>query len=518
MKTPDMNDTLHDGGDDAVRDRFDNQRRRYHCSGDWPEPDMAVQRLQRREAPTLPIEIFGERWSRCIEGFAEASACPVDYVAAPLLAAASSVIGHARWPRASETWAEPPHLWCASVGDSGDGKSPGTDMIYRHVMPEIERRMAIDFPDQLREAQAAIEIAKAKHENWKSEVRDAIKAAKAPPQPPPPVPEEPMGPRLVLSDITIEKVAMLLAHAAPKGVLMHRDELAGWLLGMTAYNDGARAFWIEAYGGRPYRVDRVKHPNPIIVPRLATGWHGGIQPERLAEVMREADDGLLSRFTWFWPEPIQFRIGDNPPTVEWAVSCFDRLRMLDMTTSANGPQPLMVPLTASAVGRLERLGKLMQDEKEFTAGLMRSAMGKARGLALRLSLVLEHLYWSAEDGYSAPPDVIEESTLLAAARFVSEYAMPMAERTYGDAACPEPERHTATLARWIAKEHPSEVNVREMQRKVRLPGLKIADNIHAACKALVETGWLGEPAPGSYQQKPRAVYPVSPRLLENLSQ
>jgi len=243
-----------------------------------------------------------------------------------------------------------------------------------------------------------------------------------------------MGPRLVLSDITIEKVAMLLAHAAPKGVLMHRDELAGWLLGMTAYNDGARAFWIEAYGGRPYRVDRVKHPNPIIVPRLATGWHGGIQPERLAEVMREADDGLLSRFTWFWPEPIQFRIGDNPPTVEWAVSCFDRLRMLDMTTSANGPQPLMVPLTASAVGRLERLGKLMQDEKEFTAGLMRSAMGKARGLALRLSLVLEHLYWSAEDGYSAPPDVIEESTLLAAARFVSEYAMPMAERTYGDAA------------------------------------------------------------------------------------
>jgi hypothetical protein len=130
-------------------------------------------------------------------------------------------------------------------------------------MPEIERKMTIDFPDQLREAQAAIEIAKAKHENWKSE------AGKTPPQPPSPVPEEPIAPHLVLSDITIERVAVLLARAAPKGVMMTRDELAGWLIGMTAYNDGARAFWIEAHGGRPYRVDRVKHPDPIVVPRLA---------------------------------------------------------------------------------------------------------------------------------------------------------------------------------------------------------------------------------------------------------
>jgi hypothetical protein len=151
----------------------------------WPEPDMAVLRLQRREAPRLPIEIFGERWSRWIRNTAEASACPVDYVAAPLLAAASAVIGHARWPLAGETWAEPPHLWCASVGDSGDGKSPGADAIYRHIMPEMERRMTVDFPDQLREAQAAIAVAEAKHENWKSAVRDAIKADNTPPSPPP---------------------------------------------------------------------------------------------------------------------------------------------------------------------------------------------------------------------------------------------------------------------------------------------------------------------------------------------
>ena len=519
MKTDDLNDTLRDSGDEGVRNRFD-QRRPYDRAEAWPEPDMAVLRLQRRDAPNLPIEIFGERWSGLIRNNAEASACPMDYVAAPLLAAASAVIGHARWPRAGETWAEPPHLWCASVGDSGDGKSPGADMLYRHVMPEMERRLAIDFPDQLREAQAAIEVALAKHENWKAEVRNAIKDGKtpSPSQPPPPVPEEPIAPRLVLSDATIERVAVLLARAAPKGVMMTRDELAGWLVGMTAYNDGARAFWIESHGGRPYRVDRVKHPDPIIIPRLAVSWHGGIQPERLAEVMREADDGLLARFMWFWPEPIPFCIANKPPTVDWATCCFDRLRMLELAASANGPQPLMVPLAADAVGRLERFGKLLQEKKEAAAGLMRSAIGKARGLTLRLSLVLDYLHWCAEDGYSAPPAVITKETLLAAAKFVAEYAMPMAERTYGDAACTARDRNTATLARWIKKERPDAIHVRNMQRKIRLPGLTTADAIHAACGALIEAGWLGETESGTgFQQRGTKSYPVSPRVLEALS-
>jgi putative DNA primase/helicase len=150
---------------------------------------------------------------------------------------------------------------------------------------------------------------------------------------------------------------------------------------------------------------------------------------------------------------------------------------------------------------------------------MRSAIGKARGLALRLSLVLEHLYWCAKDGCAAPPDVITEETLLAAAKFVAEYAMPMAERTYGDAACTALDRNTATLARWIKKERPDAIHVRNMQRKVRLPGLTTADTMHAACTALIEAGWLGQPAGGAgFQQRGTMSYPVSPRLLEMLSQ
>jgi hypothetical protein len=416
-------------------------------ASDWPEPDLSVLRLNRRPPPKLPLDVLGDRWAQWVEDAARAAAAPTDYVVAPLLAAASALIGHARWAQAWKGWKEPPHLWCAAVGDSGDGKSPGADTIYEYIIPSIERRMGADFPDQLREAQAAIEAAKVRLESWKDELRTAIKEGRSVPPQPGPVPQEPMAPRLMLSDVTIERVASLLASAAPKGVLMTRDELAGWLLGMNAYNEGARAFWIEAYGGRRYCVDRQKSSEPIIIPRFAVSWYGGIQPGKVAEVMQGADDGLLARFIWFWPDPFPFNKPNRPPAAEWAITAFDRLRTLDLTAGEDGSTPLLVMLDDAAAQRLVRFAQLMQERKEMTIGLMRSAIGKARGLVLRLSLVLEYLRWCGEDGYTAPPGTITEDALLAAARFVSEYAMPAAERTYGDAACPEADRNLTTLAR-----------------------------------------------------------------------
>jgi hypothetical protein len=135
--------------------------------------------------------------------------------------------------------------------------------------------------------------------------------------------------------VTIERVATLLATAAPKGLLVMRDELAGWLTGMTTYNDTGRQFWLEAYGGRPYRVERQKHPRPIDVPRLAVAVSGGTQPDRLAGLMREADDGLLARFCWFWPNPVPFQLSWAAPNMAWATEALDRLRQLDLVPAAH---------------------------------------------------------------------------------------------------------------------------------------------------------------------------------------
>ena len=107
----------------------------------WGSPDMTVLRLGRRNPPPLALHVFGNAWADWIEGAAEAAAAPIDYVAVPLLSAASALIGHARWALATPGWREPPHIWAAIVGDLGSAKSPGQDCLLRDVLPVIEERM-----------------------------------------------------------------------------------------------------------------------------------------------------------------------------------------------------------------------------------------------------------------------------------------------------------------------------------------------------------------------------------------
>jgi hypothetical protein len=140
----------------------------------WPEPDLGVLRLHRRPAVPFPIDIFGNKWGAWVTNAANSKAAPVDYVASTLLSSASALIGHARWAQAWNGWTEPPHLWACDVGDSGDGKSPGADTITKEVIPEIQCRMTRDFPDQLQEARKIIEIAKARQDSWKAEVKAAL--------------------------------------------------------------------------------------------------------------------------------------------------------------------------------------------------------------------------------------------------------------------------------------------------------------------------------------------------------
>ena len=168
-------------------------------------PDMTVLRLGRRAPPALPLNVFGSEWARWTGATAEAYSAPPDYVAAPLLASASALIGHARWALVpGPEWKEPPHLWAGTVGDSGSSKSPGADCLLRGVLPIIEQRMLGDFPDKIRDYRAAAELQKAADERWQADVRTVQKRGNPPPLPPEgEAPTEPQAPRLRQSDVTI---------------------------------------------------------------------------------------------------------------------------------------------------------------------------------------------------------------------------------------------------------------------------------------------------------------------------
>jgi hypothetical protein len=373
-----------------------------------------------------------------------------------------------------------------------------------------------DFPDRLRDWKAAAEEAKAREETWREDVKKATKNGKPAPLPPAlHVPPEPQAARLRQNDVTIEKVASLLANSAPKGLLIVRDELAGWLLGMNNYNEAGRQFWIEAYNGGPYRVERQKSAEPIVIQHLAVAVTGGIQPEKLAELFRDPDDGLLARTLWVWPEPQPFRLGRVTPDATVAIDRLDRLRQLNLASGqeeGQAPRPIMVPLASAALPMAEAFGREMQARQQQAGGLMRSAYGKARGVALRLSLVVEFLRWCAMPGWTPPPVEIGAEAFAAACDLVADYFMPMTERVYGDAAAPLAERNAATLAKWILRSNAREVYVRDLQREVRLPGLRDARSIRTAADLLVDADWLKPPRDGGQAGRAKVAYPVNPAL------
>jgi hypothetical protein len=308
---------------------------------------------------------------------------------------------------------------------------------------------------------------------------------------------------------------------APKGLLLFRDEIAGFLESMTVYNEGGRAFFLECFNGGRYIVARVKYDDPIIIERLTAALCGGIQPERLARWLGgNPDDGFASRFGWFWPEPLDYGLPHTVCDTSFALEAFERLRQLELIEFAGELHPVFVPLVTAAEPALLAFGRRMQAEQRTTAGLLRSAYGKARGWALRLALVLEYLWWAAggQALVQGTPSVVSEAAFEAACKFTSDYVLPMAARAYGDAALPRRERTAVVLARWIAKTRPAEVHVRPLYRSVRLPGLTAADAVHAACQELIEANWLFEGTRGGGRNRQHTAYPVNPRLWEALDE
>ena len=481
-----------------------------------PAPEMGFLTRTRLAAPTLPLEAFGPWWGPWIARAAAGANAPPDYTALPLLAAVSALIGNARWARGWQGWMEPPALWCASVGEPSSGKSPGAAPVMRDVLPIVEQHMGRDFATELDAWRERADVAEAIEKQWKKDMAAAARDGTDIPSRPREAdcPPEPVRPRAKVQDTTVEALAMLLS-GLPKGLLHVRDELAGWLQNLSRYSSGTdRPFWLEAYVGGPYTVDRLKNPIPIFIRRLAMATFGTVQPERLEDCLAGQDDGLAGRFLWTWPEPIGFRRPVQSHDGEGAARRLIRLADLEMVADDAGElRPAFKSLDPDAMDVLERFGQAMQAREPMATGLYKSTLGKARGQALRLALVLEYLWWCADADAPEPVDVSCRA-MATAAGLMEGYFLPMAARVFGDAAVPAEERNARTLAQWIMRERPPLVNVSAIRDGARLPGLRETDAVKQAVHFLADAGWLHRADELGRPGRPRGDWTVDPRVWE----
>lgn len=486
----------------------------------WPAPDMSVLTAGRRRAVPMTGGLFGDLWP-LVGGFAEGAGSAPDYPALSLLASAASLVGGKRrvQPYADiPQWREPAILWVAGVGDPSSNKSSGLECVMEGPFKKLEEEYRSLHADTLQGWASDIERAKAERAAWQEGVKAAAKDGLNTPRMPDSAvdPEKPQRRRLVVKDTTPEAMASILS-GNPAGTLHYRDELAGWLASFDRYAPGGRQFWIESFGGRSFVIDRKGQDAPISIPFVGVSVSGGIQPDKMAELIDGSDDGLLSRFLLAWPEPRPFKRPSRCGDERRLEAIYRRLDGLQWATNEEGENVARIlTLTPEAADLYDEWAAENAAELDGAGSLYKNFCGKMKGVVLRLSLVVELLQW-ADAGGGPEPVTIDKQTVGRAADFVEEYCKPHALRVYGDAALPTFERDAAVVAKHIVKLGQRQFNARTMRRAAGYPGPKKAQDLDAALAHLVDADFI-QPAPDRDGQTPgrkAANYLVNPGVLSD---
>jgi hypothetical protein len=232
---------------------------------------------------------------------------------------------------------------------------------------------------------------------------------------------------------------------------------------------------------------------PIIIDRLGIGLFGSIQPDRLSEMMESPDDGLLARFLWAWPNKVPAKRPYKEADITRATEALRLLYELPLVSDENGGlRPFFCRMTDDAADLFEQWWTRHQAVE--LAGPLAGTLGKAPGHVVRLSLVLEHLWWCGGSDLTMPPSTISAKAVTAAIAFVTDYFHPMAARVFGDASVPEADRLATVVAKWIMATRPTVINPKLLRRTAGLPGLREAEKVKLALAVLVEADWI-VPAP-----------------------
>ena len=402
-----------------------------------------------------------------------------------------------------------------AIGTPSSNKSPGMDAILT-PLKEVERLDRQSVEKDKHEWSERTELAKLRNSTWREQAKAALKEGQEPPEKPSDCVFEdpPFAPRYAIADGTVERLAVIIAKQ-PRGTLLARDELAGWLQGMTRYSGGGsdRPFWLEAYGGRAYTVERMGR-EPVHVDRLAIGVTGAIQPDRLRSLLLKTDDdGLLARFLLVWPGRVPVHRSIEGSSEMWITEALKRLFGLRMVTDEHDEaRPWVIPFTEPAKERLDHFRIDVRNWEEGVEGLLLSFIGKLPGMAVRLSLIVAFLDWAM--GIADEPYEIDTAHFARAQSLVEDYILPMARRAYAQASVSQTDRHARRLIEVFRTQNWTQFTSREVLR-LSAANLNRAADLNPVLAALEEGDVIRAVEMPSTAQggRPTRVYTVNPAIL-----
>ena len=201
----------------------------------------------------------------------------------------------------------------------------------------------------------------------------------------------------LIGDITVEKVVAVLEDN-PRGVLLLRDELAGWLGLFRRYKDAQGGTdlpnWLEMHRAGPVVVDRKTGDKPsLFVPHAAVSVTGGIQPDTLARCMtaEHLEAGLAARVLLSMP-PRRLKVWSenevHPELAEEYARVIAALAVLPLDRDSSGDEgPFALRLTPEAKELWVAYYNEWAERQAALDGPAAAAYAKLEGGAARLALL-----------------------------------------------------------------------------------------------------------------------------------
>lgn len=484
----------------------------------WPQVEALPDALQ----PVAPFnpEALPDALCPFVEDTAARLACPIEFCAGAAMTAAGALIGRAvaLAPKTSDNWHEFANLWFAAVGEPSSMKSPAISEMLAplHALEKDEREAwepilanyQKDFDRWEIEKRAAAQAMN----------RAAAAAFKAGEQADlgdlPPEPEKPIRPRIIVSDTTSEAL-IRVAAGNPRGLLMVRDELAGWLATFNkAGRESDRAFYLEAVSGKnPVTVDR-KGDGSLFCDPLALAMIGSIQPGPLRSLVKDANgagnDGLLQRFgLLLWPDISneQFTLNDSKPDAAARRLYVDTMRRL-RSLEVEGDEPGLLRFTPDARARWQswyeyEMNELRQGD---VPGLLNSHRVKLAGKTV-LGIAL-----TCECCDNPRPETVGLQSIERALLW-AEILKTHAARLYAPQVTPDVEACRLLASKIQAGKLGTEFHCRDAYRK-GWADLTEPETVKKACEHLTALNWL-RPADNTKDTgRPPEAFSVNPQVLD----
>jgi Protein of unknown function (DUF3987) len=405
--------------------------------------------------PDFPVDILPPVARDFVVAQSVVIGCDSSALAMSVLSAFSGALDHRftlKMLRHGQWW-EHPRLWLLLVGDPSRKKTP----IINAATRPLERQEKF-----LRERADA---------DWKEHLANGGNLKD----------ERPKPQRFVCFDTTIEKLGEILTRN-DRGLLVKRDEFAGWIGGMEKYNNSTRGsaadrgFWLQSFDGGPYSIDRISR-GELYISNLSVSLIGGIQPSRLAELTGLTSDGLLQRFIPVMMGPAQLA-QDHPSDDELYARLIRELILA---------KPQRLTMSDDALATMSDLRAHLHSLEQVSGGLadgFQAFTGKLAGLAGSLAIML-HM---AADPVGGALYAIEQDTVENVRRLVVDFILPHAFEFYRTAESNGD--RLKKIASWILTSNNTRIVASDLTKNIAdLRGLTLFE-ISERLSPLVAAGWL----------------------------